>query len=49
MIPISGFCGDNMLEHSENMPWYKGNTLFDSLDTLEVPKRPLDKPLRLPI
>ncbi|KAA6318038.1 MAG: putative Elongation factor 1-alpha, partial [Streblomastix strix] len=27
MIPISGFCGDNMLEHSPNMPWFKGNTL----------------------
>jgi elongation factor 1-alpha len=49
MIPISGFCGDNMLEHSPNMPWFKGNTLFDSLDSLEIPKRPLDKPLRLPI
>ncbi|KAA6345319.1 MAG: putative Elongation factor 1-alpha 1, partial [Streblomastix strix] len=24
-------------------------TLFDSLDSLEIPKRPLDKPLRLPI
>ncbi|KAA6357097.1 MAG: putative translation elongation factor-1 alpha [Streblomastix strix] len=31
------------------MPWFKGNTLFDSLDSLEIPKRPLDKPLRLPI
>ncbi|KAA6356767.1 MAG: hypothetical protein EZS28_047706, partial [Streblomastix strix] len=41
MIPISGFCGDNMLEHSPNMPWFKGNTLFDSLDSLEIPKRPI--------
>ncbi|KAA6330442.1 MAG: putative translation elongation factor-1 alpha, partial [Streblomastix strix] len=49
MIPISVFQCDNMLEHSPNMPWFKGNTLFDSLDSLEIPKRPLDKPLRLPI
>lgn len=48
-IPYSGFNGDNMLEKSPNMPWYKGNTLFDTLDNLEVPKRPVDKPLRLPI
>jgi elongation factor 1-alpha len=49
MIPISGFNGDNMLEKSPNMPWYTGICLFDALDTLEVPKRPVDKPLRLPI
>ncbi|KAA6312902.1 MAG: putative translation elongation factor-1 alpha, partial [Streblomastix strix] len=49
MIPISGFCGDNMLEHSPNMPWFKGNTLFESLDSLEIPKRLLDKLIRLPI
>lgn len=49
VIPISGFNGDNMLEKSPNMPWYKGLTLFDTLDSLDVPKRPSDKPLRLPI
>ena len=49
VIPISGFNGDNMLERSANMPWYKGDTLFEALDHLEVPKRPIDKPLRLPI
>lgn len=49
VIPISGFNGDNMLERSPNMPWYKGDILFEALDHLEVPKRPVDKPLRLPI
>jgi len=48
-IPYSGFLGDNMLEKSTNMPWYKGLSVFDTLDNLEVPKRPIDKPLRLPI
>jgi len=48
-VPYSGFHGDNMLEKSANMPWYKGLTLFETLDSLEVPKRPIDKPLRLPI
>jgi len=27
-IPISGWVGDNMLELSENMPWYKGPYLM---------------------
>jgi elongation factor 1-alpha len=48
-IPISGFNGDNLLERSTNMPWYKGVTLLEALDDIEPPKRPTDKPLRLPL
>ncbi|GET87546.1 elongation factor 1-alpha [Leishmania tarentolae] len=48
-IPISGWQGDNMIEKSDNMPWYKGPTLLDALDMLEAPVRPVDKPLRLPL
>merc|ERR1712086_704035 len=44
-IPISGFHGDNMIEVSTNMDWYKGQCLLDSLDTAKPPKRPVDKPL----
>merc|ERR1711935_190772 len=48
-IPISGFHGDNMIEVSTNMSWYKGAFLLDSLDGAKPPKRPVDKPLRLPL
>ncbi len=48
-VPLSGFYGDNMIEKSPNLPWYKGNTLLESLDEIEAPKRPTDKPLRLPL
>lgn len=48
-IPISGWHGDNMLEKSDNMKWYSGPTLIGALDELEPPKRPKDKPLRLPL
>ncbi|GFX87216.1 elongation factor 1-alpha 1 [Trichonephila clavipes] len=60
-VPISGWNGDNMLEPSANMPWYKGwaiekkgskiegKTLLQALDAMEPPSRPLDKPLRLPL
>jgi len=48
-VPISGWAGDNMLEKSSNMPWYKGPTLLEALDNLEPPKRPTEKPLRLPL
>jgi elongation factor 1-alpha len=48
-IPISGFQGDNMIERSTNLTWYKGPTLLEALDAIETPKRPSDKPLRLPL
>jgi len=48
-VPISGWLGDNMLEKSPNMTWYKGPTLIEALDLLEPPKRPSDKPLRVPL
>jgi len=61
MVPISGWHGDNMLESSEKMPWYKGfsverkagnktgKTLLDAIDAIDAPSRPTDRPLRLPL
>jgi elongation factor 1-alpha len=48
-VPLSGWHGDNMLEPSDNMPWYKGPTLLQALDGAEAPTRPFSKPLRLPL
>jgi len=60
-VPISGWHGDNMIQATENMPWYKGwkverkegnaegKTLFEALDAIVPPARPSDKPLRLPL
>jgi len=60
-VPISGWHGDNMLEPSTNMSWYKGwevtrkegnakgTTLLEALDAIIPPARPTDKPLRLPL
>jgi len=48
-VPISGWHGDNMLEKSPNLAWYKGPTLLEALDNLVPPKRPSEKPLRLPL
>lgn len=38
-----------MMTKSDNLPWYKGNTLYNTLDLITPPKRPLDKALRLPL
>nr|AGV54654.1 elongation factor 1-alpha [Phaseolus vulgaris] len=48
-VPISGFGGDNMIERSTNLDWYRGPTLLEALDQINEPKRPSDKPLRLPL
>ncbi len=48
-IPGSGWTGENLVRRSDKMPWYKGPTLFEALDMLSVPEKPVDKPLRLPI
>jgi len=48
-VPISGWTGDNLLEPSKNMPWYKGTTLLGAFDTFTVPPKPVNKPLMLPV
>jgi len=52
-VPVSGWTGENLLERSTGdkdvMPWYKGPALVEALDNLQMPKRPVDKPLRVPI
>jgi len=48
-VPISGWHGDNMIENSPNLGWWKGGTLLEALDAIKPPKRPVDKPLRLPL
>ena len=48
-VPLSGWMGDNLIEKSTKMPWYKGPTLVEAIDQADEPVRLLDKPLRLPI
>ncbi|MDX2245905.1 MAG: sulfate adenylyltransferase subunit CysN [Bacteroidia bacterium] len=35
-IPISALKGDNVVNESENMPWYKGSSLLYTLETVHV-------------
>src|SRR3990170_5787206 len=48
-VPISSYKGDNITKASSNLPWYKGHTIVDALNTLKAPAKPTDKPLRLPV
>jgi elongation factor 1-alpha len=49
VVAYSGFQGDNLIERSDKMPWYKGDTLLEALDKVDPPVRPVEKPLRLPL
>ncbi|MCS7122339.1 MAG: translation elongation factor EF-1 subunit alpha [Candidatus Micrarchaeota archaeon] len=49
VIPASSYFGDNLVKKSDKMSWYSGPTLFEALDTFTPPKKPTDRPLRMPI
>jgi elongation factor 1-alpha len=48
-VPTSGWTGDNLTKKSGKMPWYTGPTLIEAMDLLEVPPKPTNKPLRVPV
>jgi bifunctional enzyme CysN/CysC len=48
-IPMSARYGDNVLGRSEHMPWYKGPTLVEHLETVDVSDDQSDKPFRLQV
>ncbi len=49
VVPISALKGDNIVENSENMSWWDGMTFLDGINGLDVPEKPIEKSLRLPI
>ena len=48
-VPLASFPGENVAKKSDKMPWYKGGTLLETLDTLKEPEKPTHLPLRLPL
>ncbi|MHA1650186.1 MAG: elongation factor 1-alpha, partial [Candidatus Helarchaeota archaeon] len=48
-VPVSAWTGDNLAEKSPKMPWYDGPCLTEALDMIEMPPKPVDKPLRIPV
>ncbi|MBD3196662.1 MAG: translation elongation factor EF-1 subunit alpha [Candidatus Lokiarchaeota archaeon] len=48
-VPVSGLKGENLTEKEPQLDWYDGPTLIEAIDKFELPEKPLDKPLRLPI
>ena len=48
-IPLSAKKGDNVTSPSTNTPWYRGPTLMDYLETVEIDRGAEDGPLRMPV
>src|SRR5436190_13428680 len=48
-IPVSALHGDNVVERSENTPWYGGPSLLEHLESVPVAPDPHDVPMRMPV
>jgi bifunctional enzyme CysN/CysC len=48
-IPMSALDGDNVTIRSKKSDWYKGPTLLEYLEVVDVDKATLDAPFRLPV
>ncbi|WP_107760280.1 sulfate adenylyltransferase subunit CysN [Dickeya fangzhongdai] len=48
-VPISALDGDNVATPSTTMNWYRGPTLLDVLETVNVSSRSLSQPMRFPV
>ncbi len=48
-VPVSGIKAENLTEKTDKLSWYDGPTLLDAIDNFEIPAKPTNKPLRIPI
>lgn len=48
-IPLSALAGDNVVDRTDNMPWYEGPTLIELLEGLSVYDEAHAAPFRFPV
>ncbi|MBI2151813.1 translation elongation factor EF-1 subunit alpha [Candidatus Woesearchaeota archaeon] len=48
-IPIASFPGENIAKKTTNMSWWKGDCLLEAINKFDVPAKPTNLPLRLPL
>lgn len=49
VIPVSALTGDNVVNRSENMPWYQGASLMHHLETVQIASDQNLVDVRLPV
>jgi len=48
-VPISALMSDNLIDRSSAMPWYKGASLLELLETIDVTPSNSDGAMRMPV
>jgi bifunctional enzyme CysN/CysC len=48
-IPVSALKGDNIIASSDKLPWYRGPSLIQHLESVEVGNQQQQAPFRLPV
>jgi bifunctional enzyme CysN/CysC len=48
-IPVSALHGDNVTRGSDAIPWYRGATLIEHLETVDITSSASEKPFRMPV
>ncbi len=48
-IPLSALLGDNVVDASAHMPWYRGPVLLDFLESVDVSAALHEQPFRFPV
>lgn len=48
-IPVSALDGDNVVDQSKKTPWYKGSTLLNLLDSMDISKEQKEEDFRFPV
>jgi sulfate adenylyltransferase subunit 1 len=48
-VPMSALCGDMVVERGANLGWYRGPTLLEALEAVNVDNDTAARPLRFPV
>jgi sulfate adenylyltransferase subunit 1 len=48
-LPLSALLGDNVVNRSENMPWFENVSLFEHLESVPVGARAINNAFRFPV
>ncbi len=48
-LPLASLPGQNITKKADKMPWWTGETLLEAINKFDVPQKPTNLPLRLPI
>lgn len=49
VLPASSFMGENIVKHSDKMPWYDGLCILEVLDAFECEEDKEKQPFRMPV